>query len=183
MTWACRSAPRLCLRKSTVLNTYQLIDNVTWTKGRHTLKFGAEGRKYISSIRLTGNRARRLRILQPPALPAWTKAPTCSTSAPAMPDRSPETPSARLSSSTINTGCARTSPSTLGLRYDYQGISAGDKLQTLNAIASVPGLISFQAPTPQLDGFAPRVGLAYSPGTQRTHFHPRRIRLELRQVV
>ena len=38
-----------------MLNSYQLIDNVTWTKGRHTFKFGAEGRKYISSIRLTGN--------------------------------------------------------------------------------------------------------------------------------
>ena len=71
----------------------------------------------------------------------------------------------------------------LGLRYDYQGVSAGDKLQTLNAIANVPGLISFQAPTPQLTGFAPRIGLAYSPRHQRPHFHPRRFWPELRQVV
>ena len=33
--------------QTTVINTYQLIDNLNWTKGRHTLKFGWEGRKYI----------------------------------------------------------------------------------------------------------------------------------------
>ena len=31
-----------------VQNTYQLVDNLTWTKGNHTLKFGVEGRKSIS---------------------------------------------------------------------------------------------------------------------------------------
>ena len=35
--------------QSTILNTYQLIDNVTWTKGNHTFKFGWDGRKYMSS--------------------------------------------------------------------------------------------------------------------------------------
>ena len=29
-------------------NLYTLGDNLTWAKGRHTLKFGVEGRKYIS---------------------------------------------------------------------------------------------------------------------------------------
>src|SRR5262249_52947681 len=30
-----------------IQNSYQLIDNVTWTKGSHNLKFGGELRKYI----------------------------------------------------------------------------------------------------------------------------------------
>src|SRR4029077_19752424 len=34
--------------QSTVINTYQLIDNVSWTKGPHSMKFGWEGRKYIA---------------------------------------------------------------------------------------------------------------------------------------
>ena len=32
----------------TIQNTYQLTDNLTWTKGRHTFKFGFDGRKMIS---------------------------------------------------------------------------------------------------------------------------------------
>ena len=47
--------PYAAAPQATVLNTYQLIDNLTWTKGRHSLKFGWEARKYISLIRLTSN--------------------------------------------------------------------------------------------------------------------------------
>jgi len=32
----------------TIQNTYQTSDNITWTRGKHTVKFGVEGRKYIS---------------------------------------------------------------------------------------------------------------------------------------
>jgi len=32
----------------TIQNLYQATDNVTWTKGNHTFKFGMEARKYIS---------------------------------------------------------------------------------------------------------------------------------------
>ncbi len=53
---------------------------------------------------------------------------------------------------------------TLGLRYEYQGILAGDELQALNAAASVPGLIEFRVPKAQTTNFAPRLGIAYSPG-------------------
>ena len=31
-----------------VQNLYQAIDNVSWVKGNHTLKFGIEGAKSIS---------------------------------------------------------------------------------------------------------------------------------------
>ena len=31
-----------------IQNMYQATDNLTWIKGSHTLKFGVEGRKYIS---------------------------------------------------------------------------------------------------------------------------------------
>ncbi len=32
----------------TIINTYQLSDNVSWTHNKHTVKVGIEGRKYIS---------------------------------------------------------------------------------------------------------------------------------------
>src|SRR5207245_1936388 len=31
-----------------IQNTYQAVDNITWVKGKHNLKLGVEGRKYIS---------------------------------------------------------------------------------------------------------------------------------------
>ena len=34
--------------QSAVQNQYQLTDNVSWTKGAHTLKFGFDGWKQIS---------------------------------------------------------------------------------------------------------------------------------------
>jgi len=52
----------------------------------------------------------------------------------------------------------------LGLNYAYQELPFTAKLQKLNAIASVPGLIDFREPKTQKKNFAPRIGIAYSPG-------------------
>ena len=54
---------------------------------------------------------------------------------------------------------------TLGVRYEYKGIPADDKLQTLNSVSDVPGFLEFKEPKAQKANFAPRVGLTYSPGT------------------
>jgi len=51
----------------------------------------------------------------------------------------------------------------LGLNYSLQQVPTGAKLQTLNAIATVPGLLDFREPKAQKTNFGPRVGLAYSP--------------------
>ena len=31
-----------------IQNTYQLVENINWTKGKHTMKFGFDGRNSIS---------------------------------------------------------------------------------------------------------------------------------------
>ena len=36
--------------QTTAVNTYQLVDNVNYTRGRHTLKFGFDARKYIAPV-------------------------------------------------------------------------------------------------------------------------------------
>ena len=46
----------------TIINTYQLSDNISWTHNKHTVKLGIEGRKYISPQSFTQTSARRLRI-------------------------------------------------------------------------------------------------------------------------
>ena len=42
------------------------------------------------------------------------------------------------------------------------------QLQRVNSLASVPGLITFGTPQPGYKNFAPRIGLAYSPGNSGT---------------
>ena len=51
----------------------------------------------------------------------------------------------------------------LGLRYEYETLPRDSKLQALNSISDVPGVISFKVPKTDKNNFAPRVGLVYSP--------------------
>ena len=51
----------------------------------------------------------------------------------------------------------------LGLRYEYWTNPVGDATQALNAISSVPGVITFGNPKTDKNNFAPRIGFAYDP--------------------
>ena len=53
----------------------------------------------------------------------------------------------------------------LGVRYEYTSTPYGWTQQSLNAVANVPGLITFGSPQAPTHNFMPRVGFAYSPGT------------------
>ena len=150
--------------QGSVLNTYQLIDNLSWTKGRHTLKFGWEGRKYITITNFT-QRVRGdyeystlqnyLNDITPDVLDQRNVGAALYYGN-AINQSLFANDSIRLKSNlTLN----------LGLRWDYQGVPASDKEWALNSVASIPGVIEFRAPTAQLNAFAPRVGLAYSPGS------------------
>jgi hypothetical protein len=150
--------------QSTIINTYQLIDNVVWTKGRHSVKFGWEGRKYIDGTlaiqRVRGDYE-------------------YSTLERFLLDQNPDVLAERnvgvgpYVGNAINQGLFfndtyRMRPNftiTLGMRWDYQGIPRDDAQQALNSLSSVPGLIDFRKPSPQLTAFSPKIGLAYSPGS------------------
>jgi hypothetical protein len=51
----------------------------------------------------------------------------------------------------------------LGMRYEYNGKARDENAQALNAISNVPGVIEFRRPETDKNDFAPRVGFAYSP--------------------
>ena len=51
----------------------------------------------------------------------------------------------------------------LGVNYAYQEVPFSAKQQTLNSIANVPGLLTFDEPKSQKKNFGPRLGFAYSP--------------------
>lgn len=53
----------------------------------------------------------------------------------------------------------------LGVRYEYVTTPIVSRAQALNAVADLPGVLTFRAPKSQNNNWAPRVGFAYSPGT------------------
>jgi Carboxypeptidase regulatory-like domain len=145
-------------------NTYQLAEALTWTKGKHTVKFGIEGRKLIAPqtftqrVRGDYNYNNTLEFLQ---------------------DLSPTSFAERSNGNAVYFGDQsaiywyvndnyRIRPNVtlnLGLRYEYTTTPFSERLQSLNAAASVPGLITFAAPQWSKNNFAPRIGVAWSPGT------------------
>jgi len=145
-------------------NEYQIVDNQTYQWDRHTLKWGAEYRHYISptfflsrshgeyDYPLTqdlvndivpGNAGNTLRgagsglFSQNQNSFYWF-----------LQDDFKVTP--RL---TLN----------LGLRYEFNSNFASSKTQALNAISNVPGVIEFHDPTTQKNNYAPRFGFAWDP--------------------
>ncbi|HEX3746286.1 MAG TPA: TonB-dependent receptor [Bryobacteraceae bacterium] len=145
-------------------NTYQLSDSVSWTKGVHTFKFGYEGEKMISPQSFT-QRSR--------GDYEW------SFLSDYLFDYTPDYLAERSLGNVTYYGDRIThalyandnwklSPNltaNLGVRWEYQTLPYTERLQSINSISSVPGLINFGAPKTQTKDFMPRIGLAYSPGT------------------
>ena len=149
--------------QSTVLNTYELVNNISWVKGSHNLKFGFDGRDLIAPQQFT----QRVRGDY-----------DYSNLNQYLNDFSPNDLSERSLSISPYYGNQialyfyandnwRVLPSltiNLGMRYEYTTVPEGERLQSLNHVSDVPGVIVFNAPKSQTTNFAPRVGLAYSPG-------------------
>ncbi|MCU1238467.1 MAG: Cna domain protein [Candidatus Solibacter sp.] len=145
-------------------NTYQLTDNVTWTKGSHTIKIGEDVRRYIApqsfTQRLRGDYEYStlelyLRDIAPDVFGERTLG-------------QPRYYGNQTATYTYAQDTWRIRPNlslNLGVRYEFTGQPQSASTQTLNAIASVPNVLQFTKPTAQTNAFAPRIGVAYSPGT------------------
>jgi hypothetical protein len=147
-----------------IQNLYQLTDNVTWTKGNHTFKFGFDG---WSSISPTSFTQRSRGDYQWNFLSDY------------LFDNNPDALAQRgLGNATYyqnqqllgfygndNWKVTPNLTINLGLRYEYLTLPLTENAQDLNASASVPGVLVFKSPTTQKDAFMPRLGVAYSPGT------------------
>jgi hypothetical protein len=150
--------------QSAIQNTYQLVDNLTWNSGRHNVKFGFDGRRSISPQHFI-QRERGDYVY--------------STLQRFLRDEVPDNLAERNLGTTQYYGnqwatylygqddwhIRRNLTINVGLRWERTTVPTTMKLQTLNAISSVPGLIQFTEPKTNNKGFAPRIGLAYSPGT------------------
>lgn len=150
--------------QSTVQNTYQLVENLNWTKGAHTFKFGYDGRDsispqfFIQRVRGDYDYVDLQEFLT-------DQIPT------SLAERNlGNTPYygngfSNYLYATDNWRVRHNLSVTLGLRWERTGVAETMKLQALNSIASVPGVLEFRAPTTANKNFAPRIGVAYSPGS------------------
>src|ERR1035437_1942838 len=149
--------------QSGISNVYQGTDNATWTHGAHTIKGGYEFRDYIAatyfSQRVRGDYeytavANYLLDQVPDSLASRTLGD------PAFYGNDLAHYMFLQDTWRIN----RSLTLDAGLRYEWTGVPVGAKAQSLNEVASVPGLVDFRAPnSSSTGGFAPRLGIAYTP--------------------
>jgi hypothetical protein len=148
----------------TIQNTYQFTDNLTWTKGAHTFKFGFDGRKYISPATFT-QRSRGDYEYSNLSTYLFDNLPD------QVAQRSLGTPvyyGDQISTYLYANDQWKANPHltlNFGLRWEFTSVPYSTRSQSLNSISNVPGLISFNEPQPQYKNFAPRIGVAYSPGS------------------
>ena len=147
-----------------VQNTYQLVENLSWTKGKHSLKFGFDGRNVISPQHF---------IQRERGDYDWGDLNGF------LHDIVPDDQAQRNLGSTSYYGnqwatylyandnwrLRNNLTLNLGVRWERTTVPLGMTYQKLNQIADVPGLITFHAPQTANKNFAPRIGIAYSPGT------------------
>jgi Carboxypeptidase regulatory-like domain len=146
-------------------NVYQIADTMTYVKGRHTLRWGAEWRHWIAPTNFL-----------PRARGEWDYATLQTLVNDLVPDGG--NGALRGAGSGLFAGNnnavywfvqndLRVSSRlvlNMGLRYEYSGVVRDANLQAGNAIADDPNFgIFFRAPKPDTNNFAPRFGFAYDP--------------------
>src|SRR5262249_27101329 len=148
---------------------YTLGDALSWTHGRHTLKFGGQYYWFISpSVFLQNQRGQygytsinQLVNDQFPSKPNFTLQGL---------GNGFFSGNARNYNFYVQDDIKLTSRLTLnlGLRYDFFGNPAGTKANALNSIASLPGTpIQFHVPDEDHNNVGPRIGFAWDPTGQR----------------
>ncbi|WP_348269844.1 carboxypeptidase regulatory-like domain-containing protein [Edaphobacter paludis] len=148
--------------QTTVQNLYQAVDNISWIKGKHNFKVGFDGRKFIAPQTFTQ------RVRGDYEYNYLTEY---------LHDLAPTSFGERSTGNFVYYGdqtalygyvndtwrVAPTLTLNYGLRYEFTSVPVGERAQSLNSAASVPGLIKFSSPQPQYTNFAPRVGINYAP--------------------
>jgi hypothetical protein len=157
----------------TIQNFYQVVDNVSLVKGKHTLKVGGEFRWYISPQGFT---QRSRGDYEYNATQVFLE------------DFAPDNFGQRSTGSSTYYGNDKAVyfyvndtwrvnqhlSLNLGVRYEYTTTPIGENRQTLNALSDTPGILVPQAGNqplvfgkiqPSKKNWAPRIGLAYSPGS------------------
>src|ERR1700754_2255516 len=153
----------------TIENRYQVVDQATYTFGRHSLKFGVDWRNIISPQSFV---QRQRGEYEYPNLDLFLRDVQ-----PSFGERtvgsSPYYGNQHLFYGFVQDDWKVNPRLTLnlGLNYVYQQVPLTARLQPVNAIANVPGVLTFDEPKAQKKNFAPRFGIAYAPDFQTGLLH------------
>src|SRR5467141_328521 len=147
-------------------NVYAWADTINYIHGAHTLKFGAEAKKYIAPTNGL-----------PRARGEWDYKTLSQLVNDFVPSGTPNKALRGAGSGNVaenynavywflQDDWKATSRLTInaGLRYEYSGVPRAENDQTINAISDDPALgLFFRAPKPDVNNFAPRLGFAFDP--------------------
>jgi hypothetical protein len=145
-------------------NSYQAVDNISWSQGKHTFKFGGQYTHFIYP-----------QFFLPRSNGDYWYNTTQQFINDLVPDNVGRTLRGAGSGSFLGTqsffaGFAqddfKLSPRltlNLGVRYEYWTNPVGGNAQALNAISNVPGVITFGVPKTDKNNIGPRIGLAWDP--------------------
>lgn len=151
-------------------NTYQVLDNFSWTRGKHTFKFGGQYTHFIYPQfflpRSNGdNWYSFTEFMIDDLVPDITSRTLRNAGTGSF-----------LGTQSLFAGYAQDDfrfasrlTLNLGLRYEYWTNPVGASTQALNSISDVPGVITFRDPKTDKNNVAPRIGFAFDPtGRGRT---------------
>jgi len=145
-------------------NTYQVVDNLTWVRGKHTLKFGGQYGAFCLPPVLLITQSRRLSVRQLAGIHQRCGPQSGGQNSPWRRNR------LILGTQSLMAGFVQDDIKVssrlilnLGLRYEYWTNPVGSNTQALNAISNVPGVITFGKPKTDTNNIGPRVGFAYDP--------------------
>jgi outer membrane receptor protein involved in Fe transport len=145
-------------------NTYQILDTLTWSHGKHTFKFGGQYDHFIyPQFFLPRSNGDYWYNFTQDLVNDDLASVKGRTLRGAGTGSFLGTQSAFFVFAQDDIKVTRKLTLNLGLRYEYWTNPVGGNTQALNAISSVPGVIVFGKPATDKNNIAPRIGLAFDP--------------------